>query len=310
MTKEKTQSRKKCTFRSFSPFTTILFVCLFLYAASMVILLVWALFTALKSNMEFFENKLWLPRGNIATWEWSNFQRVFKELYVPVSYKSGPYAGLSNVRINLMGLVTYSVLYAAGSAFVGVLAKCVTAYVVSRFDFRIGKIIYGAVIVTMMLPIVGSAPSEMAITQALGIYDTFIGAWIQKASFIGLYFLIFFDSFRFIPKDYVEAATLDGAGEFTIFFKIMLPLVKNTFIMIFLLLFIEYWNDYQTPLLYLPTHPTVMYATQQLTKRQETGFEEPMRMACCIVVVIPIILLFSIFSNKIMGDLTVGGVKG
>ena len=310
MRQEKIRSRKKFAFRSFSPFTTILFACPFLYATSMVLLFVWALFTALKSNMEFLENPLWLPQGNILSWEWSNFQRVFKELYVPVSYQSGPYAGLSNVKVNLMGLVTYSVLYAMGSAFVGVLAKCVTAYVVSRFDFRIGKIIYGAVIVTMMLPIVGSAPSEMAITQALGIYDTFIGAWIQKASFIGLYFLIFFDSFRFIPKDYVEAATLDGAGEFTIFFKIMLPLVKNTFTMIFLLLFIEYWNDYQTPLLYLPTHPTVMYATQQLPKRQESGFEQPMRMACCIIVAIPIVFLFCIFSNKIMGDLTVGGVKG
>ena len=310
MTQEKTQVKKKSIFSSFSLFTTLLFIFLFLYAASMVVLLAWALFTALKSNMEFLYNPLWLPRGNISTWEWTNFQRVFKEMYVSVSYKSGPYAGLSNVKINLMGLVTYSILYAVGSAFVGVLAKCVTAYVVSRFDFRIGKIIYGAVIVTMMLPIVGSAPSEMAITQALGIYDTFIGAWIQKASFIGLYFLIFFDSFRFIPKDYVEAATLDGAGEFTIFFKIMLPLVKNTFVMIFLLLFIEYWNDYQTPLLYLPTHPTVMYATQQLSKRQESGFEQPMRMACCIMVAMPIIVLFAIFSDKIMGDLTVGGVKG
>ncbi|MBR2374729.1 MAG: carbohydrate ABC transporter permease [Clostridia bacterium] len=310
MTQEKTRSGKRRLLRSLSPFTTLLSVCLFLYAASMVVLLLWALFTALKSNMEFLHNPLWLPKGKISNWEWSNFQRVFKEMYVPVSYTSGPYAGLSNVKINLMGLVTYSVLYAVGSAFVGVSAKCVTAYVVSRFDFRIGRIIYGAVIVTMMLPIVGSTPSEMAITQALGIYDTFIGAWIQKASFIGLYFLIFFDSFRFIPKDYVEAATLDGAGEFTIFFRIMLPLVKNTFIMIFLLLFIEYWNDYQTPLLYLPTHPTVMYATQQLPKRQESGFEQPMRMACCIVVAIPIIVLFAIFSDKIMGDLTVGGVKG
>ena len=181
---------------------------------------------------------------------------------------------------------------------------------VSRFNFRIGKVIYGAVIVTMMLPIVGSAPSEISITQALGIYDTFIGAWIQKASFIGLYFLIFYDSFRFIPKDYVEAATLDGAGEFTIFFKIMLPLVKNTFVMVFLLLFIEYWNDYQTPLLYLPTHPTVMYATQQLSQKGESGYGTPMKMASCIVVAIPLIVLFSVFSDKIMGDLTVGGVKG
>lgn len=275
----------------------------------MVVLLLWAFFTALKGNMEFMNNRLWLPKGSVFDWKWSNFGRVFEELAVPVTYKTGQYAGRT-VKINLAGLITYSVLYAVGSAFIGTLAKCVTAYVVSRFNFRIGKIIYGAVIVTMLLPIVGSAPSELAITQALGIYDTFIGAWIQKASFIGLYFLIFYDSFRFIPKDYTEAATLDGAGEFTVFFKIILPLVKNSFVMIFLLLFIEYWNDYQTPLLYLPTHPTVMYATQQLSKNQEGGFGEPMRMASCITVAIPIIVIFSIFSDKIMGDLTVGGIKG
>lgn len=293
----------------FSAFTLIVHLFLCVYALSMVVLLVWALITALKSSRDFRYNPLWLPTGGIGKWEWNNFSRVFKEFVVPVAYQVGPYAGTS-AKINLMGLATYSLLYAVGSAFVGVAAKCVTAYVVSRFNFRIGKVIYGAVILTMMLPIVGSAPSEISITQALGIYDTFIGAWIQKASFIGLYFLIFYDSFRFIPKDYVEAATLDGAGEFTIFFKIMLPLVKNTFVMVFLLLFIEYWNDYQTPLLYLPTHPTVMYATQQLSQKGESGYGTPMKMASCIVVAIPLIVLFSIFSDKIMGDLTVGGVKG
>ena len=301
----KTWFKKQKSSGAFSVFTAAIYLFLGLYALSMVLLLVWAFFTSVKANSDFRYNALGLPKS----WEWSNFSRVFKEFVVPVSYKVGPYAGQS-AKINLMGLTTYSLLYAVGSAFVGVTAKCVTAYVVSRFSFRINKIIYGAVIVTMMLPIVGSAPSEISITQALGIYDTFIGAWIQKASFIGLYFLIFYDSFRFIPKDYVEAATLDGAGEFTVFFKIMLPLVKNTFVMVFLLLFIEYWNDYQTPLLYLPTHPTIMYATQQLSKKGESGYGTPMKMASCIVVAIPLILVFSIFSDKIMGDLTVGGVKG
>ena len=293
----------------FSAFTLLIHLFLGAYALSMVVLLVWALVTALKTNSDFRYNPLWLPKGGMGAWAWDNFSRVFKEFVVPVSYQVGPYAGTS-AKINLFGLATYSLLYAVGSAFVGVLAKCVTAYVVSRFNFRIGKVIYGAVIVTMMLPIVGSAPSEISITQALGIYDTFIGAWIQKASFIGLYFLVFFDSFRFIPKDYVEAATLDGAGEFTIFFKIMLPLVKNTCIMVFLLLFIEYWNDYQTPLLYLPTHPTIMYATQQLSVKGESGYGTPMKMASCIVVAVPLIVVFSLFSTKIMGNLTVGGVKG
>ncbi|MBQ4268039.1 MAG: carbohydrate ABC transporter permease [Clostridia bacterium] len=309
MTDAKKRLFKKLKLNQFNWFTALVHLFLFVYALSMVVLLVWAFFAALKSNSEFRYNTLWLPKGKIWEWEWGNFSRVFKEFVVPVEYRTGELAGRS-VKINLMGLVTYSLLYAVGSAFVGVAAKCVTAYVVSRFDFRIGRVIYGAVILTMMLPIVGSAPSEIAITQALGIYDTFIGAWIQKASFIGLYFLIFYDSFRFIPKDYVEAATLDGAGEFTIFFKIMLPLVKNTFVMVFLLLFIEYWNDYQTPLLYLPTHPTVMYATQRLSQEGKSGYGTPMKMASCIIVAIPLIVLFSIFSDKIMGDLTVGGVKG
>lgn len=300
---------KKQKKEGLNSFTIATYVFLLLYVASMVMLFIWVLFTALKSNSEFRRNPLGLPQGNILSWQWNNFLRVFNEFGSEVSYKSGTYAG-QNVTINIFGLITYSLLYAVGSALVGVMAKCVTAYVVSRYNFRIGRIIYGAVIVTMMLPIVGSAPSEMAIMQSLGLYDTFIGSWIQKASFIGLYFLVFYDSFRFIPKDYKEAATLDGAGEFTIFFKIMLPLVKNTFTMIFLLLFIEYWNDYQTPLLYLPTHPTIMYATQQLSYNGTEGFGVPMRMACCIVVVIPITILFCICSDKIMGDLTVGGVKG
>ncbi len=235
---------------------------------------------------------------------------AFQNFEAKVTFLQGDLIG-QTLPINMTGLIVYSLEYAVGCAFVGTFFKCVTAYVVSKFDLRLNKIIYGTVIVTMMIPIVGSAASELTLMQRLGLYDTMFGAWLQKSTFLGLYFLVFFDSFRALPKDYTEAATLDGAGEFTIFFKIMFPLVKTTFIMVFLLLFIEYWNDYQTPLLFMPTHPTLMFAIQQLSgSGKEVLSTTPMRMACCVIVVIPLTILFVAFSDKIMGNLTVGGVKG
>jgi ABC-type glycerol-3-phosphate transport system permease component len=81
--------------------------------------------------------------------------------------------------------------------------------------------------------------------------------------------------------------------------------------MVFLLLFIEFWNDYQTPLLFMPTHPTLMFAIQQLSTSHKSVLNStPMKMACCIIVVVPLTILFAVFSDKIMGNLTIGGVKG
>lgn len=294
----------------FSPFKLIVHILLALYALSMLFLLVWAFFTSLKTRTQFYQDSVGLPPGHIWEWQWKNYATAFQEFEAKVTFWQGSYAG-QNLPINMMGLIVYSLEYAFGCALVGTFFRCVTAYVVSKFDLRINKIIYGIVIVTMMIPIVGSAASELTLMQKLGLYDSMPGAWLQKSTFLGLYFLVFFDSFRALPKDYTEAATLDGAGEFTIFFKIMLPLVKTTCIMVFLLLFIEYWNDYQTPLLFMPTHPTLMFAIQQLSGSPKSVLAStPMRMACCVIVVIPLTVLFVACSDKIMGNLTVGGVKG
>ena len=296
--------------RNFSSFKLIIQILLFVYTISMVFLLVWAFFTSLKTRSEFYIDSIGLPDGPIWTWQWGNYVTAFQNFEAKVTFWKGAYMG-QTLPIKMTGLIVYSLQYAVGCAFVGTFFKCVTAYVVSKFDLKINKIIYGTVIVTMMIPIVGSAASELTLMQRLGLYDTMLGAWLQKSTFLGLYFLVFYDSFRSLPKDYTEAATLDGAGEFTIFFKIMFPLVRTTFIMVLLLLFIEYWNDYQTPLLFMPTHPTLMFAIQQLSgSGKDVLSQTPMKMACCVIVVIPLTIIFVACSDKIMGNLTVGGVKG
>ena len=122
--------------------------------------------------------------------------------------------------------------------------------------------------------------------------------------------MVLFAAFSAIPKTYSEAATIDGAGTFTIMLKIIMPLVANTIATVFLMYFIQYWNDYQTPLLYLPSYPTIAYGLYQFVW---TTFDavstENVKLAACLVVAIPIIVLFSVFNKKLVGNLSMGGIK-
>ena len=81
-----------------------------------------------------------------------------------------------------------------------------------------------------------------------------------------------------------------------------------TFATVFLIKFIEFWNDYSTPLLYLPTHPTLAYGVQDMSTNGDIN-KVLERIASCMVLALPITILFIVFRNKIMGNVTMGGVK-
>ncbi|MDE6372992.1 MAG: ABC transporter permease subunit, partial [Clostridia bacterium] len=157
---------------------------------------------------------------------------------------------------------------------------------------------------------VGSAPSEIRILRLFGMYDTIWGNWIQKFHFLGMYFLVFFARFKSLSNEYMEAAYVDGASELQVLTRVMLPLVKTVFATVFLIKFVEYWNDYQTPLLYMPSYPTLAVGVYNLSYTTVGVMSyTPMRMAACIILLVPIFVLFIIFKDKLMGNLTAGGVK-
>ena len=91
----------------------------------------------------------------------------------------------------------------------------------------------------------------------------------------------------------------------------MLPLVSGTFLSVFLLNFIRYWNDYQGPMIYWASRPTVAYGLFY-KKNVPTGSfsKEPMQITGCMFLTIPIMVVFVIFQKKLIGNLTVGGIKG
>lgn len=285
----------------FSPLTIVMAVILGMYCLILAIWLVWALLTSLKNPNDFLGNKYGLPNP----WYFDNFAYVIYEYKVEKLID-----GVSTV-ISTGDMILNSVLYSVGSAFVATLVPCITAYLCARYKYKFSKIIYSTVLVCMVIPIVGSQASELQIVIKMGIYDHMFGMWILKSGFLGLYFLVFHEVFLSIPNAYGEAAEIDVASDFCIMTKISLPLAKNTFFTVLLIMFVTYWNDFQTPMLYLPTHPTISEALYWIKSSSFNYFAKmPVKMAAPMMFLLPVLIIFLCFHKRLLGNLTVGGVKG
>ena len=143
----------------------------------------------------------------------------------------------------------------------------------------------------------------------LGIYDSPLYL-IKSASAQGQIFFIMMTFFSTLPKSYDEAASIDGAGHLTIFLKIMLPMAIAPLFSIFILCFISGWNDYFTAMVYLPSYPTISSGLYIYEKVSQYNMNKPVYFAGIIMCAIPPMILFAIFRDRIMTNVTMGGLKG
>ena len=289
----------------FSPLTIILCVVLTVYVV-LLALLGWAFITASKayagdySSFEpdlYPDNILGLPKKFVL---FENISEINQ--------------GFSN--FTLLEMAGNTVLYSVGCSLVKVVVTCVVAYLCARYDNWFSKVVHSTVIITMIVPIVGSQAAEIQMSKELLLYNEIWGMWLMRANFLGMYFLVFHSVFKSMPAGYYEAAKIDGASDWSILCKIALPLVKFTFWSIFLIVFIEYWNDYLIPNLYLPDYKTLSLALYQQSQGQELKGsmmylqQVPYVMSTVLLVALPVIVIFAVFSDRLMGNLSVGGLKG
>ena len=296
--------KKKRKTRQAGVMAWVLFAGLAVYAAILLCITLWGIGSSLKTIENFNEDKAGFPSGAPWRWAWNNFTYVFENFFITVTNTSGV------KKVWLENMLVNTPLYAGGGAFLQAFVPCFVAYLTAKFPYKFSKVVYMIVIVAITLPIVGADPSAIKLMQDLGLYDTIAGNWIQKFNFLGMYFLVFYATFKGIPNDYAEAAYVDGASETCVYFKVIFPLVVNTFLTVFLIKFIELWNDYQSPLLYLPSHPTLALGVYTLTSTTLQGFNNvPVRMATCVIMVIPVLILFVAFKDKLLKNVSMGGIK-
>ena len=282
---------------------TILFFCvLLLYSISLLLPMVWAFISSVKTRRDFSVEPFNLPN----TWEWKNYKVAFFHFFVEYRNDEG-----TLIKTYMDQMMVNSFLYAGTCAFISTFVACIMAYMTSKYTYKFSKILYTVVIICMIIPIVGSLPSELQMAKNLGLFGHLYGMWAMKATFLGMYFLVFYAIFKQIPWDYAESAFVDGASHYRVMFQIMLPMAKTTFLTVFLLYFIQYWNDYQTPLIFMPHFPTASYGMFVYQNSYVNEINSiPMQLAGSMIVTLPILAIFLLFKNRLMGNLTMGGLKG
>ncbi len=280
----------------------VVFVIFVLYTVLLLLMFVWALINSLKANDVFALNCV-TPVG--AT-HFENYINAFNGIKMIATIGGVEY------YITMPEMFLNSVIYAVGTAFFATVTPMLVAYVTAKYRNKFNHVIYGIVLFAMITPIVGNLPSQIQVAKALGLFNNHFGQWFLSMTFLGTYYLIFYSIFKGVSWGYAESAFIDGAGHFTVLFRIMLPLVSNTFLVVFVLNFIGQWNNYQTPLIFLPSYPTVAVGIQYFRDNPIGGAQfrgVPMQLAGGIMVMLPVIVLFTALGNKLVGNLTMGGMK-
>jgi multiple sugar transport system permease protein len=209
------------------------------------------------------------------------------------------------LRAYVVSLI-YAVLTIAGVLLFGSLA----AFEFSLFDFPGRKILFGIVMLSLMVPTAVTVIPTYLLTARLGWLNTMHGLVVPGlASAFGLFMLVQF--MRAIPKDMIEAARLDGAGHFQIYWHVALPLCRNAMVTLAILTFMQTWGNYMWPLI-VATTPD-MYTVGQVVGL----FNSPLShhtvdtvMTANLLAAIPPLLFFLIFQRKIVEGIAMSGTKG
>ncbi|HUS90558.1 MAG TPA: carbohydrate ABC transporter permease [Phycisphaerae bacterium] len=258
--------------------------------------LVWMVSTSLKAN-----DQIYAREGESRTLSLRSL------LPRPVQWDNYPKA-LETVPF---GTYLQNTLFLCAMNVVGaVFSSAIVAYGFARLSFPGRDVLFLVMISTMALPGQVTMIPVFALFRALGWYGTFLPLFVR--SFFGNPFYIFLlrQFFRTVPEDLAEAARIDGAGEWRIFWQVMLPLARPALAVVALFTFLGTWNDFFGPLLYIndPSRYTLAYGLQQFMSSYGGKWAELMAAAC--VFTIPIIVLFFLAQKTFIQGISTTGAKG
>ncbi len=210
--------------------------------------------------------------------------------------------------------------------FLSLLFTSMCGYALQREDFRSRGFFTMFVFFTMLFG-GGLVPWYLLITNYLKLKDTY---WIMiLTQLVNVYFVILMKNFmRTVPKALVEAAKIDGAGEFYTFFRIVLPLAKPALASIGMFTALNYWNEWRTGMLFL--QDDTLFPLQYYLYRLLNSVEflksstvpmtseisslsfpsESLKLAMTVIATGPIILLYPFLQKYFVKGITIGAVKG
>lgn len=265
----------------------LVYGCLLALALSMLIPFLWMAATSLMDDLEVYR---FPPQFIPKKFLWSNYREALQLL---------PFD-----RFFLNTLIV-----ALGSVLGQLLTCSLAAYAFARLQFKWRDKIFALYLATMMIPAIVTLIPTFLIVNAFGGMNTYWGLVTPALTSVwGIFLLRQF--FLTIPRDYEDSARLDGASDFTIFYKIILPLSKPALATLAIFAFLNSWKDFLWPLIITNRNDkrTVEVGIAMFHSLHAVNW--PFQMAAAVVVMLPIVVIFFLAQRYFIKGITMTGLKG
>jgi N-acetylglucosamine transport system permease protein len=268
----------------------VMYAFLIFWSIVVVFPMIWVIVSAFKTDAEIFFSP-WLPPAEFL---FENFVRAWSK---------------ANIGLYLLNTLIVNI----PAIFFTLLFSAMAAYVLSRFDFPGNRFIFYAFLGGMLFPIFLALVPLFFLLNSLNILDSHFGLVLVYIAY-SLPFTVFFLTgfFKTLPTELLEAATIDGANNFQLFFLVAIPLAQNGLVSMGIFNFLGMWNQYILPLVLLTS--STKYVLSQglafLQHQQRYQSDWSGLFAAVVIVMLPTMLIYIIFQNQIQRGLTVGALKG
>jgi raffinose/stachyose/melibiose transport system permease protein len=262
---------------------------LILFSITCIFPIIWMIYSSLKTSPEFNRSIIALPEKLI----FSNFVDAF--------------------RISHMDTYYFNTIFnAVISLFIMLLFSFIIAYFLARFQFKGRNLIYYCILVGMLIPVHALLIPMFIQFKNLGMFDkrfTLIIPYVAFAMPFAVFLIVSY--LKSIPPDMEEASVIDGSGFVRMLFTIVMPLCIPILITVSILqLFTKWWNEFPFALVLVNSekYKTIALGLMNFSSQYSTNY--PMKMAALVLAILPVIIIYVCFNEKIIEGMIAGAVKG
>jgi raffinose/stachyose/melibiose transport system permease protein len=271
---------KKKLQRSLLILIGLLIACLWFYPFFLIVI------NSFKTKAEIFQSTLSLPSGLSL----ENYTEALEKL-------------------DFLRSLLNSLLITVGSLILVVFVSSMAAYALSRNTSRLSSVIYFIVAIGLLIPFQGimipliSLFGRMDLLNQPGLMIMYLGLAVSMSTFL------YYGALRGIPRSLDEAAIIDGANTFQIYWKVIFPLLKPTTVTVIVLNTLWFWNDYLLPSLSINKAGMYTIPLRMFYFFGEFNKQWHLALAALVIVVLPIILLFIVLQKHVVKGISDGAVK-
>jgi len=254
---------------------------------------------------------LWMVSNTFNTEE--NIFRIPPVLIPDLLFKDGMFTNYIKVlgEFNFLRYTANSLFIAFSTAFGQVFTCSIAGFAFAKMEFRGKNLVFTLLFLTMMVPIQVTIIPEFYLMVQLNWIDTYLPLIVPSllvGSFGTLMYRSFFEA---MPKDLEEASVIAGAGPFVMFFKVYFPLTTAPSVTLFIIAFMNNWNDLLRPLLYASSNKDLMTVTIALTEFQsEYDARWNYLLTGAVLSIVPLLILYFSLQRYVVAGIARSGIKG